>query len=88
MNRQTVIGCLSAAACAAVITAVSAWAFLIGTASMERDPFHFASIMAENAKARAAQTVTVVGNLAPEEAPDRGLPDLLAPPPPCSGACS
>ena len=44
-----------AAASAAVITAVSAWAFVSSSASIERDPFHFASIMSANAKVRIAQ---------------------------------
>jgi hypothetical protein len=44
-----------AAAGAVVITAVSAWAFVSSSASIERDPFHFASIMAANAKVRIAQ---------------------------------
>lgn len=44
------------AACASAITAVSAWAFVDSTASLERDPFHFASTMAANAKVRVAQT--------------------------------
>ena len=44
-----------AAVSAAVITAVSAWAFVSSSASIERDPFHFASIMAANASVRVAQ---------------------------------
>jgi len=44
-----------AAASAVVITAVSAWAFVSSSASIERDPFHFASIMSANAKVRIAQ---------------------------------
>jgi hypothetical protein len=43
------------AVCASAITAVSSWAFVGGTASIERDPFHFASTMAANAKVRVAQ---------------------------------
>ena len=39
-----------AAASATVITAVNAWAFVSSSASIERDPFQFASIMAANAK--------------------------------------
>ena len=42
-----------AAASATVITAASAWAFVSSTASPERDPFHFASVMAANAKMAA-----------------------------------
>jgi hypothetical protein len=44
-----------AAASASVIVAVSAWAFVNSTASTERDPFQFASIMAANAKVHVAQ---------------------------------
>jgi hypothetical protein len=44
-----------AAVSATVITAVSAWAFVSSTASTERDPFRFASVMAANAKVRVAQ---------------------------------
>jgi hypothetical protein len=44
-----------AAVSAAVITAVSTWAFVSSSASIERDPFHFASIMSANAKVRIAQ---------------------------------
>ena len=44
-----------AAASATVITAVSGWAFVSSTASIERDPFHFASIMNANAQVRVAQ---------------------------------
>jgi hypothetical protein len=44
-----------AAASASVITAVSAWAFVNSTASIDRDPFQFGSIMAANAKVRVAQ---------------------------------
>ena len=47
---------LVAAASAAVITAVSAWAFVSSSASIERDPFQFASIMATNARVRLAQS--------------------------------
>ena len=42
-----------AAASATLITAVGAWAFVSSTASPERDPFHFASVMAANAKMAA-----------------------------------
>jgi hypothetical protein len=45
----------TAVACATVITVVSAWAFMKSTASIERDPFQFASTMAANAKVRVAQ---------------------------------
>jgi len=46
---------LTAAICATVITAVSAWAFVSSSASIDRDPFRFASVMAANAKVRIAQ---------------------------------
>jgi len=56
MNTRTVaLSRFTAAACAIVITAVSAWAFVSSTASPERDPFQFASVMASNAKVRIAQ---------------------------------
>ena len=56
MNTRTVgLSRFVAAASATVITAVSAWAFASSTASTERDPFRFASIMSANAKVRVAQ---------------------------------
>jgi hypothetical protein len=56
MNTRTLgLNRFAAAACATLITAVSGWAFVHSTASSERDPFHFASVMAANAKARVAQ---------------------------------
>lgn len=56
MNTRTVgLSRFTAAACATVITAVSAWAFVNSTASTERDPFQFAAIMAANAKVLIAQ---------------------------------
>jgi hypothetical protein len=45
----------AAAACATVITAVGAWMFVNSSASTERDPFHFAAVMAANGEIRAAQ---------------------------------
>ena len=36
----------TAAVCATVITAVSAWAFVSSSASIDRVPFRFASVMA------------------------------------------
>ena len=53
--RTVALSHFTAAACATVITAVSAWAFVNSTASPERDPFQFASVMASNAKVRIAQ---------------------------------
>jgi hypothetical protein len=56
MNISTVsFGRFTAAACATVITAVSAWAFVRSSASVGRDPFQFAAVMAANAKARTVQ---------------------------------
>ena len=56
MNTLTVgLSRFTAAACATVITAVGAWAFVSSSASIDRDPFHFASTMAANAKVRVAQ---------------------------------
>lgn len=56
MNTRTVgVSRFLAAVSATVITAVSAWAFVSSTASTERDPFQFASIMTANAKLRIAQ---------------------------------
>jgi hypothetical protein len=45
----------AAAACATVITAAGAWMFVNSSASTERDPFHFAAVMAANGEIRAAQ---------------------------------
>ena len=56
MNTPTIgLSRLTAAACAAAITVISAWAFVSSSASTERDPFQFASIMAANAKVRTVQ---------------------------------
>ena len=46
---------ITAATCAAVITATSAWAFVYSSASSERDPFQFAAAMAANASVRTAK---------------------------------
>ena len=54
-----------AAASAVVITAVSAWAFVSSSTSIERDPFHFASIMSANAKVRIAQLSTRIASTCP-----------------------
>jgi hypothetical protein len=48
-----------AAASATVITAVSSWAFVSSTASTERDPFQFASIMNANANANAYASLRI-----------------------------
>ena len=89
MNTRTVtLSRFSARACATAITAVSAWAFVNATASSERDPFQFASIMAANAKVHVAQTAGSQGDQLPEEIAVYTPPDLLAPPPPCLGSCA
>ena len=54
-TRTSGLSRFAAATCATLITAVSGWAFVHSTASGERDPFQFASIMAANAKAHVAQ---------------------------------
>ena len=68
-----------AAASAAVITAVSAWAFVSSSASIERDPFHFASIMSANARVRIAQLNTRTAPACPNnpEARDHRAPACL-----------
>jgi hypothetical protein len=59
MNTPTLgLTRIAAATCAAVITAVSALAFVNSTASTERDPFHFAAVMAANAQARSGSLLT------------------------------
>ena len=77
-----------AAAGAVVITAVSAWAFVSSSASIERDPFQFASIMAINAKAHVVHAAGPQGDAPPEEVSVYTPPDLLAAPPPCLGSCA
>jgi len=68
-----------AAATAAVITAVSAWAFVSSSASIERDPFHFASIMVANAGVRVAQVNSHTASTCPNnpEARDPRAPLCL-----------
>jgi hypothetical protein len=65
-----------AAGSATVITAVSAWAFVSSSASIERDPFQFASIMATNAKVHIAQVQSRAASACPNNPEAR---DLLAP---------
>jgi len=56
MNTRTLgLSRIAAAACATLITAIGGWAFVNATASSERDPFQFASVMAANAKVHVAQ---------------------------------
>ena len=65
-TRSVALSHFVAAASATVVTAVSAWAFVGSSASIERDSFHFASIMAANAQVRIApvqsRTVSVCPN--------------------------
>lgn len=87
MNTRTVrLGRFSAAGCATVITAVSAWAFVNSTASIERDPFQFASFMATNAEARSAHTAGRDGEHLPQEVRVYGVSGLALPL--CPGGCS
>jgi hypothetical protein len=89
MNTRTVrLSRFSAPACAMMITAVCAWAFVNSTASGERDPFQFASIMAINAKAHVVHAAGPQGDAPPEEVSVYTPPDLLAAPPPCLGSCA
>ena len=95
MNTRGVMrGCVSIGACAAMISAASVWALVNATASAERDPFHFASIMLENSRAHAAGTVTVLADPVAEQLPQHNLPggpnlpDLFALPPACLRACA
>ena len=68
MNTVTTgLSRLAIAACASAITAVSAWAFVDSTASTERDPFHFASTMAANAKMRVAQAQSRTASTCPNK---------------------
>ena len=65
----------TAAVCATVITAASAWAFVTSSASTQRDPFQFAAVMAANAQVRIAQVQA--RNTAPicwNESPSSGRP--------------
>jgi len=79
---------LSAAACATVIAAVSAWAFVSSTASIERDPFRFASIMAANAKVQVVQVIAPHRGYLSERTRDYGQPELFVPPPACLTGCA
>jgi len=66
-----------AAASATVITAVSAWAFVSSSASIERDPFQFASIMAANAKVRTVQLQSATASTCPNNPEIRDLRVLV-----------
>jgi hypothetical protein len=70
-----------AAASAALITALSAWAFVSSRASIERDPFHFASIMAANTQVRIAQGQSRTASVCPNGDPGSsgyGVPERLS----------
>jgi len=62
-----------AAISATVITALSGWAFAGSTATIERDPFQFASIMNGNGNARVAQLQSQTASARPEEPRSLGL---------------
>ena len=68
-----------AAASAMLITAVSSWAFVSSSASIERDPFRFASIMSANAKVHIAQLNNRTASTCPNnpEARDHRSPMCL-----------
>jgi hypothetical protein len=85
VNTRTVrLSRFSAAVCATVISAISAWAFVDSTACSERDPFRFASIMQTNANLRVAHAAVLLGQPLPGTLPHY---DLLAPSPLCPGRC-
>ena len=89
MNTRTGgLARFTAAACATVITTVGAWAFVSSTASIERDPFRFASIMAENARVRVAQAAGPRAGHPADEVRNYALPGLLAPLPVCLKGCA
>jgi hypothetical protein len=54
---STLTARLSAATFATVITAVSAWAFVSSSASLQ-DPFHFGEVMAANARTHEGPMLT------------------------------
>ena len=89
MNTRTVgLSRFCAASCAIVITAVGAWAFVDSTASVERDPFQFASFMAANASAHSSQPEVGDGDHFVHEVRVYGLFDHLVPLPLCLGECA
>jgi len=49
---------VTAAAFATVITALGAWAFVSSSASLGQDPFHFAEVMAANARVHEGPMLT------------------------------
>ena len=86
-TRRVGNSCAGAVAFATLITVVSAWTLVHATASIERDPFHFAATMIENGNLSAPQSVTVRGGSVGEGF-EHGRPDLLAPAPLCPGTCA
>ena len=87
-TRSVRLSRFSAALCATVIAAVSAWAFLSSTASMERDPFRFASIMEANARVRVVQVIAPHRGYLSERSRDYGQPEIFVPPPACLKGCA
>ena len=87
-TRTARLSRFGALACATMVTAVSAWAFVNSTASSERDPFQFASVMKANARVQGAHTGGSQDDHLPEEVSVYMPPDLLALPPPCLGSCA
>jgi len=65
-----------AVATATTITTVSAWAFVSSSASIESDPFQFASIMAANARLHVVQVQSRTASTCPNNPEAR---DPLAP---------
>jgi hypothetical protein len=55
-TRSVDLSCFIAAASAMVITAVSAAAFVSSSASIERDPFRFASIVTASVEVQVVQS--------------------------------
>jgi hypothetical protein len=86
--RAVLLSRFSAAACATVVTALSAWAFVSSTASIERDPFQYASITLADSDVRVAHTVGPQGGHRPKQVRVYGLPDLLVPLPVCLKGCA
>jgi len=87
-TRSVRLSRFSAALCATVIAAVSAWAFVSSTASMERDPFRFASIMEANARVRVVQVIAPHRGYLSERSRDYGQPEIFVPPPACLKGCA
>jgi hypothetical protein len=89
MNTRIVgLSRFGAAICATMITAVGGCAFVNSTASVERDPFQFASFIATNAGARSAQSAERDGERLLHEGRVYGPFGLLVPLPQCVGECA